>query len=266
MTDVAGFSEVDFVESVLPGATSVGFKHYIERIAAMTSRMVAGCWFASVLLSVTLGAIGRHAFAGEPFDVKVLVLNFDPVVPDYGGQQMHHVLGFNDPTLLSSEFTQAVAQTSGGLVNYHVAEWRDVDEIPHKIDGFAYTASQYVQSWQSGGPWHDPDLADYEAVLNSQGVPALVNSGAIDEVWMFGGPYFGFWESAMAGPRSFYINGGVYDQVATNRPFVVMGFNYERSVAEMLHNLGHRAEISLSQILRRLERQQSPNSVGPVHR
>ena len=96
--------------------------------------------------------------------------------------------------------------------------------------------------------WHDPDLADYEAVLNSQGVPALVNSGAIDEVWMFGGPYFGFWESAMAGPRSFYINGGVYDQVETNRPFVVMGFNYERSVAEMLHNVGHRAESSLSRV------------------
>ena len=176
----------------------------------------------------------------------MLVLNFDPVVPDYGGQRVHNVLGFNDPSSLSSEFAQAVAGASGGLINYHVAEWRDVDEIPGKIDGFAYTVSQYVQSWQNGGPWHDPDLTDYEAVLNSQGVPALVNSGAIDEVWMFGGPYFGFWESAMAGPRSFYINGGVYDQVATNRPFVVMGFNYERSAAEMLHNLGHRSESSIS--------------------
>ena len=214
----------------------------------MAARISAGCWFSSVLLLVALANMGRLVFAKEPIDVNVLVLNFDPAVPDYGEQRIHNVLGFNDPVLLSSEFAQAIAQTSSGLVNYHVAEWRDVDEIPRKIDGFAYTASQYVQTWQNGGPWHDPDLADYVAVLNSQGVPALVNSGVIDEVWMFGGPYFGFWESAMAGPRSFYINGGVYDQVTTNHPFVVMGFNYERSVAEMLHSLGHWAESSLSRV------------------
>ena len=79
MTDVTqDLSEDDYVESVLPRATSVGFKHHSERIAGLTSRMAAGCWFASVLLSVALGTIGRHALANEPIDVKVLVLNFDP--------------------------------------------------------------------------------------------------------------------------------------------------------------------------------------------
>ncbi|MBL8151156.1 MAG: hypothetical protein JNN15_14615, partial [Blastocatellia bacterium] len=33
--------------------------------------------------------------------------------------------------------------------------------------------------------------------------------------------------------------------VKSSRPFAIMGFNYERGVAEMLHNLCHRAESTM---------------------
>jgi hypothetical protein len=195
--------------------------------------MPLNIWCASYLVAATR-------------DVNVLVLNFDPVMPEYGGQRLHSVVGFNNPGMLATQYEQAVFTASGGQVNYNVVEWRDLDQIPTKTDGFAYTASEYVQKWQQGGTWHSPDLANYEAILADQNVPALINDGTIDEVWMFGGPYFGFYESAMAGPRSFYINGGVYSNVPSNKPFAIMGFSYEREVAEMLHNLGHRAESSIS--------------------
>lgn len=197
----------------------------------------------ALIASITQGA-GKGLAA--PRDVNVLVLNFDPIVPGYGGQRLHSVVGFNDPAVLAAQYAQSVLQSSGGEINYSIVEWRDLDEIPTKIDGFSYTPTQYVQLWQQGGPWHSPDLSNYESILANQGVPPMIDSGTVDEVWMFGGPYFGFFESAMAGPRSFYINGGVYDNVPSSEPFVVMGFSYERQVGEMLHNLGHRAESSIS--------------------
>jgi hypothetical protein len=33
-----------------------------------------------------------------------------------------------------------------------------------------------------------------------------VARGEIDEIWLFGGPYFGFYESRMAGPGAFWCN------------------------------------------------------------
>ena len=54
----------------------------------------------------------------------------------------------------------------------------------------------------------------------------------------------------MAGKGAFYINGGPigYDKIRSKRPFVIMGFNYERGVAEMLHDLCHRTESTMSRI------------------
>jgi hypothetical protein len=50
----------------------------------------------------------------------------------------------------------------------------------------------------------------------------------------------------MAGPGAFFINGGVYPEVPTVRPFAFYGFNYERGVAEMLHNTAHRTEATMN--------------------
>ena len=83
------------------------------------------------------------------------------------------------------------------------------------------------------------------------GPVALTNSGKIDEVWLFGFPYAGYYESIMAGPGAIWCNApplpaGPGPQ-ATRR-FVIMGFNYERGVGEMLEDLGHRAESTLGHV------------------
>lgn len=216
-----------------------------RRRRLLPSRGVGCFGVAATLALLALAAAPTESHAA-PRDVDVLVLNFDPIVPGYNGQRVHSVLGWQNPTTLAAQYEQAVLETSGGEVNYNVVQWRDLDQIPTKVDGFAYTPAEYVQKWQSGGPWHDPDGSNYEQIMAQQAVPALIDSGTIDEVWMFGGPYFGFWESAMAGPRAFEINGPAYTNVQSSKPFAVMGFSYERELAEMLHNLGHRTEASVS--------------------
>ena len=61
---------------------------------------------------------------------------------------------------------------------------------------------------------------------------------------MFGGPYFGFYESRMAGKGAFWCNAPGIERDC--RRFVIMGFNYQRGGQEMIHSFGHRAESILS--------------------
>jgi hypothetical protein len=104
----------------------------------------------------------------------------------------------------------------------------------------------YLKCHHEGKGWHRRDAVDYARVIAENNVAELIGNGTVDEVWLFGGPYFGYWESAMAGPRSFYINGGPVRGIECKRPFAIMGFNYERGVAEMLHSLGHRVESTMA--------------------
>jgi hypothetical protein len=184
----------------------------------------------------------------RPIIVRVLVLNFDPVIPQEGNKRLHEVGKWNDPRWLAQQYADEVRKASGDLVRYQIVEWRDLDEFPVKVDGFVYTKEQYLQCLRDWKGWHEPDGMDYEKVLQKHGVDKLIDAGKVDEVWLFGAPYMGFWESAMAGPGAFFINGGVYDKFPTKRPFAIMGFNYERGVAEMLHNLCHRTEATMTRI------------------
>jgi hypothetical protein len=184
----------------------------------------------------------------RPIDVKVLVLNFDPVIPEEGGKRLHEVGRWTDPRKLAEGYIADVREASGGQIRFRIVEWRDIDAFHTKIDGFTYSSKQYLECMRTGKGWHDPDTADYPRTFQEFGVLPRIDSGEIDEVWFFGGPYFGYNESAMAGPRSFYINGAVYDKVPSKRPFAIMGFNYERGVAEMLHDLCHRTESTMSRV------------------
>lgn len=182
-----------------------------------------------------------------PLEVRVLVLNYDPyVLWDGTRMRLHQAGNWNDPKELAREFIEDVKTSSGGYIVYKIVEWRDLDDFPVKVDGFRYTEQSYVAAMKSWSGWHEPDGLDYLLMARSNGLARLINSGKIDEVWLFGAPYFGFWESAMMGPGAFYINGGVYPDDSFDRPFAIMGFNYERGVAEMLHNLCHRTESTMS--------------------
>ncbi len=205
---------------------------------------------AAMLLSVSAFAQppAARARAEKPIVVKVLSLNFEPIIPQEGGKRLHEVCGWNDPHKLAEGYIADIAEASRGLVRYKVVEWKDIDTFHTKIDGFTYTPESYLAAWRSRKGFHDPDTADYPKTFRDYNVLPRVNKGDIDEVWFFGAPYFGYNESAMAGPRAFYVNGEVYDKVPSKRPFVIMGFNYERGVAEMVHDLCHRTESTMSRV------------------
>jgi hypothetical protein len=180
--------------------------------------------------------------------INVLVLNFDPLITSEGGKPLHEVCRWNDPRRLAEGYAGDIGEASGGFVAYHVAEWLDVDQFPVKTDGYRDTEDTYLQCWRAGKGWHQPDGVDYRAVMAEFHVIERVNDGDIDEVWLFGAPYMGYYESQMVGPTAYWCNSPPIIEDKVQRNFVVMGFSYERGVAEMLEDFGHRTESTMSQV------------------
>jgi hypothetical protein len=181
-------------------------------------------------------------------EVPVSVLNFDPRLATYNNQPIHQAMGWKDPYQISEGYIEKIAIASYGYIRYRINYWQDLDVFPVKADGFQYTETTYLDCWINGNNCHQPDEVDYEGIIAQYDQDTLVNRHLIDEMWFFGGPYFGYWESSMAGPGSFFINGGVYPSVPTNRAFAIMGFSYERDTAQMVHDLCHRTESTMERI------------------
>ena len=185
----------------------------------------------------------------EPIKQRVLMIVHNPRFPNQGNRLMQELFNWNDPEQLALQYAHDVYKVSHGYANYELAEKILVEEFPVKLTGFQYTADEYWHCKQGTSNFYQPDAVDYHAIMQNHQVFDRIAKGEIDEVWLFGFPYAGYYESIMAGPRSIFCNApplGNSDQA--QRRFVVMGFNYERGVGEMLENLGHRAESILSHV------------------
>jgi hypothetical protein len=187
----------------------------------------------------------------QPLRRRVLLITYDPIIHSAGGRKLTQVQGWRKVDELVQEFVADLWECSGGFVQFEIAERIEVDAWPVKVDGFRYEESAFLQCWRSRTGWHAPDAVDYEAILADFDLLNRVESGEIDEVWLFAFPYAGFYESIMVGPGAFWCNSPPLPKmVGISRRFVIMGFNYERGVGPMLESLGHRFESHLQQTWR----------------
>ncbi len=170
---------------------------------------------------------------------KVLVIDFRPAaVP----------ATWNKTTDLIQKYIDAMRAASKDTLKYRVAKKLDVLNYPPLLDGRQYNDALWSQAIaddkkafrDAGGNYV---MADYLRILQDFNILPLIQNKNIDEIWMFGGPYFGFYESRMLGKGAFWCNGPAIE--LDSRRFVMMGFNYQRDVREMVHDFGHRAESIL---------------------
>ncbi len=192
-----------------------------------------------------------------PVSPKVCLLIFDPALPSQRGRRLRQVMGWNDPEALAEQYIQDVAEISYGYANYQITERIVADGFPAKQDGFAYSGEEYLKAMGGAGNFHQPDQVSYEAILANHHLVEKINQGSVDEVWMMGFPYAGFYESRMAGPGAFWCNAPPLENTGANRRFVIMGFNYQRGVGEMLENLGHRTKSIMTHVFRKFPRNQN---------
>ena len=194
----------------------------------------------------------------EPAQVtvsKVLVIVYDPVMDQATGQKLSEHQGWGRAEDLATGFMADILQTSHGLARYQVVERIDVNEFPAKVDGFRYTPQTYMDVLRNVSKPYMPQEADYYAIIQQFDLLTRVAQNEIDEVWIFGFPHAGFYESVMAGPQAFWCNSPALKNTdVSGRRFVIMGFSYERGAGEILESFGHRVESILDRTFARLDR------------
>ena len=188
----------------------------------------------------------------QPLNPRALVIVYDPAVDSAGGVKLSKHMDWSHVDDLVAGYIADIAECSGGLVQYRVVERIDVDEFPLKADGFRYDAASFLAVMNQTAPAHDPDLVDYRQIVADHHLIERVTNGDFDEVWLFGSPYGGFYESHMAGRGAFWCNAPAMEGTEhCPKRFVIMGFSYQRGVGEMLEDLGHRAESVLGKAFER---------------
>ena len=190
------------------------------------------------VLAVMASATTAAASGSEHIRSGVLVLDFDPLMDD--GNPLSVSRGWNDPAALQPQYIDDVAAASGGIVSHRVVETLVIHDYPVKPNGFQFTNSTYAACFVADPPKYCTALIDYGAVLNtafdarSGSACSALRRGRVDEVWLWGGPWFGYREWNLVARNSLCPD--------VREPFVVMGFSYERGEPEMLHDVAHRAE------------------------
>jgi hypothetical protein len=184
-------------------------------------------------------------------DVRVLVINYDPVLTN--GQRLSRHMKWNDPRPMTTNLVRYLRESSGGYARYQIVDFIDVNAFPQKRDGFRYTEATFLEMWKDRKKAHKPDSVSYAAIFNEHNLVARLKSENLDEVWLWGAPYFGTDEYAMKIPddQVFYPTDNPwfyrpYDIPDCGRTVWVMGFNYEVGEDNALHSYGHRVEGILS--------------------
>ncbi len=191
----------------------------------------------------------------DPYDIyqRIEMINFDPTIPSHANQRIHQVCNWNNPDTLANGYEADMEESSHNLLVWDRVRTIHANYFPVKEDGFRYTREDentpgsYLYA-RANNSWHSPDGVDYHAIVRDYDLARKVDFGEIQEFWIFGGPYFGYYESRMAGKGGYWCNAPEMQQVASSRIFVLMGFNYERGVPEMLHDYGHRSESILTHV------------------
>jgi hypothetical protein len=187
----------------------------------------------------------------RPIQRRVSMIIHNPLLEAHSGTTLSRYFGWHDPDTLARQYIADLRECSNGVARYELVERHEIDGYPAKVDGFRYDDATYLNRWQQGGGFHQPDAVDYGRLIQEFSLLTKVERGEIDEVWLFAFPYAGYYESTMAGKDAFWCNAPpVPGTNHCNRRFVLMGFNYERDVGCMLENFGHRAESIMQFVYR----------------
>ena len=185
--------------------------------------------------------------------IRVIVVDYDPVLATHDGQRLTAYMHWQDPGLLSDLIAEDIGQASGGLVEYQIVDFVRSDSFPLKKDGFRYDEASYLAMWNDRSKAHQPDKISYKSIFYQFDLLRRLRELDAREIWLWGAPYFGFDEYAVKIPGDkipyptenpwFYRP---YDIPDAGRTIWIMGWSYERDEGDALHSYGHRCEGMLS--------------------
>lgn len=179
---------------------------------------------------------------------RVTIVNYDPVMSN--GQKLSIYKNWQSPAVLAQQYALWINSNQNDVVYVvtRTVNYNQWNQTPVKEDGFQYTEQSYLQCINNHQTCHQPDLANYNLIFQNIDLRNETNTNKVDEVWMFGAPYFGFYESRLVGPNGYWYNAPPIQDQTYNKLIPVMGYSYERDMTLMVHNLGHRTESTMERV------------------
>lgn len=189
---------------------------------------------------------------------KVMVLVFNPYIS--GSTGVVEYFHWYDPYAITDQLISQLNTNSHGKVFYTIPggdlvtsrtfpkKCNGIGQNNCKASGYIYDATTYQTCIANESTCYRPDIANYLKILNDFNVCGKLNSGEIDELWMWGGPWFGFYESNLAGPNGFWYNSSPTTGTSCNKLLPIMGFSYKEPFFNVLHDFGHRTEATMTKI------------------
>jgi len=178
-----------------------------------------------------------------------LVLNYNPWIYANGSYvRADDHYGSGDVDSLIAQYITLFKKASGGQMNWSVISRFDLNEWapPEGSPSPVFDATNCVALREMGYEYR----ASYSAILHDPrfDIIAKANQVQLDAIWVFGPPGVSFWETAMAGPRPYWINGAETLDDALNRNIVFYGFGKAggQGVGFMCENTCHMTEIILN--------------------
>ena len=186
---------------------------------------------------------------GDPITKKVYVLIYNPIMSN--GQTLVQYMRWNDPATITQQTVDFFSQATNNKIIYNVVATTTVNDWPELVDGFKYTETQYLEVMANSNLHHEPQGVNYNKIITAPefDICGKLNRGEIDELWLWGGPWFGYYESRLAGPGGYYYNSPPIEGGNNcNRLLPIMGPSYERTVNEAVHNFTHRSESTMMKV------------------
>jgi hypothetical protein len=213
---------------------------------------------------------------------KVLVITYDPVITHDGQTKpLHEWIGGSDPNTLAGATARQLGQGSGGRLSLELLGplelgWeRHITPIFPGTNIYSYTNSTWpcppngainssacvatMRRTVTEKPFDYNEM--FGQTFNGSTIRDLVNTGVIDEIWVFAHWGAGMQEGGMAGPANscepYDVVGGPlsgnrsapFFVTGLTRRVTVMGFTYEHhSPAFAAHSLSHRTETTLWEV------------------
>jgi hypothetical protein len=185
----------------------------------------------------------------DPITKNVYVIVYDPIMSN--GQTLSDYLHWNDHATITQQTIDFFSQTTNNRLNYNVVDTAIVNGWPELIDGFTYTEQEFLAVWANPNLHHEPTGANYNKIVNAPefDICGRLDRGEIDEVWIYNGPWFGFYESRLVGPGAYPYNSPPVDGANNcNKILPIMGPSVERTVQEAVHNFTHRTEDTMKKV------------------
>ena len=184
--------------------------------------------------------------------VKVALVIIDPPIEAAGGLRFHERFGWDDPVNLTNAVADSLDAASGGVVDYQIVSTYDESILYAALQGTFVTVDSMYNLFLEPGwtTFHQLEQTggfafDYNGLLAAHDFCTQSNNGEIDEVWVYSMPFTGMYESRLTGNGAFWYNSPPLSGNDCIDQLPIMGFNYERGVAEALHSFGHRVESAM---------------------